>query len=82
MKENRALNVQIICPKKTKVIDNWLTLNNVPESAKIEIYSSTGVLIAVENSYTSGQSIPLYEKGIYVCVVNDGTRKEIVKIVY
>ncbi|MBV4204158.1 T9SS type A sorting domain-containing protein [Bacteroides salyersiae] len=64
------------------VIDNWLTLNNVPESAKIEIYSSTGVLIAVENSYTSGQSIPLYEKGIYVCVVNDGTRKEIVKIVY
>ena len=22
------------------VIDNWLTLNNVPESAKIEIYSS------------------------------------------
>ncbi|WP_455587083.1 carbohydrate binding domain-containing protein [Bacteroides sp.] len=67
---------------KAQVTDSWLYLRNVPESAKVEVYNSAGVLVATEGNYTSGQAIPLREKGVYVCVVDDGAKKQTVKVVY
>lgn len=62
--------------------NNLLSLRNVPGDARVEIYDAAGTLVVSENKYTAGQVFPLRGKGVYICVVDDGVKKQTLKVVY
>lgn len=65
-----------------RVADNWLFLDNVSDTAKVEVYNASGMLVLTENNYTSGQAISLPQKGVYICIIDDGGNRHTLKVVY
>lgn len=64
-----------------EVNNNMLFLKNIEETVTVQVYDTAGKLISSVVGYVSGEAIPLNERGVFICVIDNGVKKQNLKVV-
>jgi hypothetical protein len=63
----------------SSVISNAIVLENLPKSAKVQIYDLRGKLIYSQFSTLNSQFIPIQTKGLYIIKINNAVSRVVVR---
>ncbi len=59
-----------------------LSLTNVPAGSDIQLYDISGKKLAEARDVTDTGTVQLPGRGVYICIVNDGKEKRVIKVLY